>query len=491
MPFRFLLHYAFIFCVALCVFLQNSHGQTKVLSEGKNTGYTNIMDASRNLEVIIIEDIRFEGNQTTKDYIIERELMFAKGDTVYYHELKSLLKQSRDNLINTSLFNFVNFDAFIHDTFPAARVEFTFVERWYLWPLPIFEVAERNLTEFIKSPSFNRTNYGFYLVKENFRGRNERITVLVRAGYRQSYGITYRIPYINAGQTIGISLEAGMNLRNEIEYLTVDNQQLFYSERGSFALRHLNARAELIYRKGIYVEHKWGLRYNHYEFAPMLKELNPHFSPGTNNKAPFFSLLYELKNDRRDFRPYPLAGYYLYFRFKKDGLGIIKNEKTDISAIESSLRKFWEMSDRWHFASGVNAKASFGTYAPYYLQQGLGFGGDVVRGYENFVIDGQHFIVLKNNFKYTLIPNRVRNIGFIRNEKFSLIHYALYMNFFSDIGYVYDGQFFHNNPYSNTYLQGFGVGLDLVTYYDQVFRAEFSSTHHGDMGVFVHLIAPI
>jgi hypothetical protein len=85
----------------------------------------------------------------------------------------------------------------------------------------------------------------------------------------------------------------------------------------------------------------------------------------------------------------------------------------------------------------------------------------------------------------------VNRIGFINNEKFSLIHYALYVNFFADFGYVHDDIFFKDNPYSNNLLAGAGIGLDLVTYYDKVFRTEFSINRQGDTGVYLHLIAPI
>ena len=442
-------------------------------------------------EYIIVQDILLEGNNSTRRHIIQRELLFSPGDTLKRTDIHRIIESSRENLLNTSLFNFVNVSMIFHEAFPLASIKFTFVERWYIWPFPIFEVAERNLQDWLLKPSFARTNYGAYIVKENFRGRMERLSLLVRAGYRQNYSLSYSIPYINNAQRLGIGFSIGLNQRNEVDYATRDNIQLFYSEPDGFALRHFYVNTRLMYRMGIHHTHHLLLEYNHYRFADSLLILNPLFSPGSETFAPFFSIGYEFKNDHRDFRPYPLKGYYFDIRLRRQGLGILSNEKMDLTTAETSMRRFWQLAPRWYYAAGVNAKTSLGNFQPYYLQQGLGFRGDIVRGYENFVIDGQHFAVLKSNLKFALIPSTVSRIRFIENQKFSLIHYALYVNFFTDFGYVHDRYFFKDNPYSNAFLAGAGVGFDLVTYYDKVFRTEFSMTRQGDFGVHLHLIAPI
>jgi outer membrane protein assembly factor BamA len=442
-------------------------------------------------DFIVVEKIELEGNETTKKHIIQREIIFSPGDTILREELAFLLEKSRENLLNTSLFNFVNVSLLLNKAAPIATIRFTFVERWYIWPFPILEVAERNLTDWVMSPSLYRTNYGIYIVKENFRGRMEKVRILARFGYKQTFAFGYTIPYINRSQTLGVSLNLGLNRRNEIDYMTIDNTQLFYTEEGGFALNHFFANAQFFFRKSYHNRHNVSLEYNQYRFADSLLILNPLFSPGSETIAPFFSIGYDFKHDFRDVRAYPLKGHYFDIRLKKQGLGILSNENMDVFTTETSLRKFVPLSANWFYSAGINAKVTFGDFQPYYLQQGLGFKGDIVRGYERFVIDGQHFVVLKNNMKYALIHPRNTRLGFLGNDKFALIHYALYMNFFADMGYARDVYFFRGNPYSNAYLLGGGVGFDLVTYYDKVFRTEFSITRQGDKGFHLHLIAPI
>jgi len=246
----------------------NLFGQSQLANMGSSYRYvpvefeSSFPDNLLQTDYVIIGNIEFEGNDATQQHILTRELTLESGDTIYKSNLPKVLEQSRENLMNTSLFNFVNVSLLFHDLLPLANVKFTFVERWYIWPFPIFEVAERNLNDWALNPSFTRTNYGVYIVKENFRGRMERISLLARAGYRQNYSIGYTVPYLNPSQTMGFSLRVGMNLSNEIDYLTRDNTQLFYSEDGSFALKQYYIQSNLFYRKGIHQTHTFSAHYN-------------------------------------------------------------------------------------------------------------------------------------------------------------------------------------------------------------------------------------
>jgi hypothetical protein len=47
------------------------------------------------------------------------------------------------------------------------------------------------------------------------------------------------------------------------------------------------------------------------------------------------------------------------------------------------------------------------------------------------------------------------------------------------------------NNMSNSFLYGTGVGLDFVTYYDKVFRFEYSVNAKGEGGIFIHFIYPV
>ena len=54
-----------------------------------------------------ISELVIRGNKITRENIILRELAFQKGDTILLSEIDEKIKRSRENLLNTSLFNYV------------------------------------------------------------------------------------------------------------------------------------------------------------------------------------------------------------------------------------------------------------------------------------------------------------------------------------------------------------------------------------------------
>ena len=125
------------------------------------------------------------------------------------------------------------------------------------------------------------------------------------------------------------------------------------------------------------------------------------------------------------------------------------------------------------------------------IRRHWGYENDFVRGYEYYVIDGQDYMLVKNNFKWTILPTVEKNIPFIKTEKFSRIHYTIYMNVFGDFAYVNDNTLNNANLLANRWISGLGVGFDFVTYYDKVFRIEFSRNNKGETGFFLNFVSPI
>jgi hypothetical protein len=127
---------------------------------------------------------------------------------------------------------------------------------------------------------------------------------------------------------------------------------------------------------------------------------------------------------------------------------------------------------------------------PYFLNYGMGYGREFVRGYEYYVVDGQNFGILKTDFKFAIVPQRVSVLKFIPTEKFNKIPWAVYLSLFNDFGYV-SGDAANGNDLQNTIMWGYGAGINLVTYYDIVWRIEYSFNQKGEGGFFVHFMASI
>jgi outer membrane protein assembly factor BamA len=214
------------------------------------------------------------------------------------------------------------------------------------------------------------------------------------------------------------------------------------------------------------------------------------YSPDSLEHVEFFSFYYQFRIDHRDEHYYPLKGYYADLTFTQNGLF---SKTINVPYIELSARRYWQIFNRWYFATGLFAKISLNLDQPYFLQRGLGYGRTYVRGYEYYIIDGQHFALLKNNLKFAILPKKVFVMEFLKSEKFNTVPVALYLNVFTDLGYVYNYSQLSNslNSLQNSLLVGYGAGFDFTTYYDIVMRIEFSMNGFGKPGIYLHFMAPI
>ncbi len=437
-----------------------------------------------------IREIILDGNRLTRDRIIHRELLFQPGDSLPAQKFGRRLEAGRLNLMNTALFNFVETEV-DHSGFPDLVVTYSFVERWNIWPVPVFELDEPNLNQWLEDPSFSKFNYGIRAVATNLTGRNERFQLQAKMGNVQSFNLLLYTPYINRDQTIGLGFRYGMNRTRERAYSTVNNERQFlrldngYVANEYFVAVHTNIRPKL------YNNHRFALGYHYHQYSDTLLTLNPRFGPGGRNEFSFFSASYEFSRDRRDIVAYPLDGFFYKVGVERKGFGLLRDENMDVTSLEAEVQQYIGIAPRWYTAWSAKVKWSEGSTLSYFDQEGLGYLHSLVRGYENYIIDGHRYFVLKSNLKYELIPQQVIQLSFIPSEKFSLIHYALYANFFVDAGFLTDRLFSENNPLSNEWLGGAGFGIDLVTYYDNVLRTEFTMNRHGKGGIFFHMVAPI
>ena len=150
---------------------------------------------------ITITSIAITGNNITKEDIILREVVFSKNSSFSAADLEQKIKESKENLINLKLFNFVEISYTL--TGDKAQLTIDVTERWYFWPYPVFEISERNFNAWWQDfkatnySDFSRLNYGLFLNWENFRGRNELIKLKLRKGFKEHYLIAYEIPYFN------------------------------------------------------------------------------------------------------------------------------------------------------------------------------------------------------------------------------------------------------------------------------------------------------
>jgi hypothetical protein len=99
-------------------------------------------------------------------------------------------------------------------------------------------------------------------------------------------------------------------------------------------------------------------------------------------------------------------------------------------------------------------------------------------------------VIAKYNLKLQLIRPTTKNIPYLKMEQFNKVHYAVYLNVFGDVGYVNNEFPDPTNTMVNTLQFSGGIGIDLVTYYDQVFRIDYAINRIGERAFFFHIETP-
>ncbi len=442
--------------------------------------------------IVVVDYISYEGNKITKQHIIEREMTIAKGDTMSISNFRTHLQKCHENLMNTSLFNFVDMDTILGAKFNDLyyyMVNVKLQERWYIIPQPIFELAERNFNTWWESKDFSLLNYGLFLNWNNFRGRKETISLLIQFGYDQKWGIYYHVPYLNKQKTLGISMSYTHKKQHAISYITQNNKPIRAKLKKQHIAKENKAEISLHYRPNIHISQHLNMAYTEHYFNDTLSKINPSFSDGKTIK--YFHLNYMFKNDHRNYKIYPLKGYYYTINVEKEGLGLFKN-KGNINqlSLQIDARKYWQIKPRWYAAAFFSGRIGTQTRKSYFIGKGLGYRPYFVRGYEYYVIDGLNFVLTKSEVRFALFKQRTTTIPLVSNPKFNKVPWAVYTSAFIDSGFV-PGTIDNNNTLVNDFLLGGGIGINVVTYYDLVFRAELSINKMGETGIFFHFIAPL
>jgi outer membrane protein assembly factor BamA len=443
----------------------------------------------RNDTTFIIDNIYISGNKHTKAKIILREIELKRGDTVYLQQLLNGIKKSKQNLINRSLFNTVNITPKRHD-FNKVDLYVTVTERWYIWPIPILTYADRNINVWWETKDFSHLNYGVNLRIYNFRGRMETLNVILQGGFDKALGFNWQIPYINKKQKWGLEAYAQATFNHSIDYQLQKDKLVYYRQEKAYVKKWYSAKLTATFRPKYYFMHRFTMGYDHYQYADTLLKLNPQFAY-SQPKFSYLSLEYNFKYDFRDYAPYPLHGFYAEADVKQYGLGVFSKE-VNLFRLYLIFDQYIRLHKRWYFAYSLSTQIIPNKYQPYFIQNGLGYDPMGIRGYQLYVVRGNWIGQLRSNFKFAIVPKKSFVLSFIKTEKFNRFFFGLYANVFFDGAYVNDNAVQKNGNFlNNKFLYGTGVGLDFVTFYDIVVRAEYVFNRNREHHFFISFVAPI
>ncbi len=435
--------------------------------------------------LVLIDNIFITGNNKTKAKIILRELSVEKGKRYSINTLDEILQADRNKIYNTKLFNTVEV-GLLELNLEKVDVVVKVTERWYLFPIPLIDIIDRNFNDWWVNHNhdFSRIIYGLSLYHFNMRGMNERMTLTAQFGFSRRYEFEYEFPYIDASQRNGLGFYIRYQEWNNLHYDNIANDRVFL-DSDSLLKTGIFTGINYVRRNSVYTRHHLNLRYNDHNVADTIISLNPNYFGIAGNNQQYFSLRYSLAHDKRDIVAYPLEGYNVTLSIEKIGLGIF--DDVDVTNFQADYSRYIKLKKGFYFSNYSSVYLSRPNSQPYSVVKGLGFRNDVVRGYELYVIHGQHYFVNKTSLKKVLLSGS-KKLNNFPLEQFSHFPYAIYLKTFFDIGYsVNTRQNEGNSQLADELLFGGGMGLDIVTMYDIVVRLEYSFNSIGESAIFFHI----
>ena len=439
---------------------------------------------------IVIKEIHMNGNHRTKDKIILREVEFSVGEQISKHNFESVLKKSKENLLNTSLFNFVEISYHVDTLDLKYVIKINLVERWYILPYASIRSAEENINTWwlYKNPS--HLSVAMTLVDFNFRGRREQLVVKTNIGFDRSFGFSYTMPYINRSKTWGLQVNTSYGNYKEMIVGVKDMEYEFFRDYESTLFQNYSVGFAAIWRPFFRTTQQFNLDLVNADFSKKIIDKNPQIIP--NSKLKYLIFTSKLKIDNRNNRIYPTEGSYADLIFIQKGLNLLPDENTIQTKIEINVRFFQKLHKHLFWASGIQAFIAKQDANTHFFGEELGNYQNELRAYEHYRIPIDEAIICKNNLKFEILPKTVKKIPFIKTESIGKIHYAIYLNTFFDGALIKPNQqrnvLMQRKNLKSNFLYSSGVGLDFVTYYDMVFRFECSRNFEfNEWGFFVHL----
>ncbi|GAA4310612.1 POTRA domain-containing protein [Compostibacter hankyongensis] len=432
---------------------------------------------------IVVRNITVTGNKKTRTPIILRELGIQPGDSLYRDNLRGFLEEKRQQILNTSLFLTVEV-RLEHPEAPESDLTVSVTERWYLFPFPVFSLADRNFNVWWveQHHRLDRINYGVHLHQYNLTGRNDNLTLTVQNGYTHSYGLTYDLPYFDKQLKQGLGLRLLYDQSREVNFVTDSNKQE-YLKADHFVKKEFVAGIYYTYKKAIRLKHQLSLNYHYLSADDSVLQLNPVFFPEARSPQQFLELSYKFSYIGADSWAYPLKGFNLFATLTRRGFGLFGGHIGE-TELQLNTAEYLNPYPKTYLSFGLRGRVQTPSRQPYFIRRsGMGYYEDYLRGLEYYVADADYYGIFKTNLKREVLAFRVRSR--LLPRQFSTIPVRIYVKTYADLGYAHNNMP-GNSVLNNRLLYTWGVGLDIVTFYDLRFRIEYSFNQLGEKGLFLH-----
>ena len=428
---------------------------------------------------IVIRSITIKGNNKTKDYIIQRELPFKIGSTVATDSLASLVSLAQYQIFNTSLFNEAKVESIMVDS-TTADVLIHVKERWYLFPLPYFRWVDRNFSQWWnqQNRSLDRVNYGMNFRQSNFSGNNDRLVIGLITGYTHQAILRYQIPFIDKKLQWGVGAGLQYYTQKEINFTTIADKQVFY--KSDKILRDgFRGNANLTYRPNLFERFniQFGLGEENITSEAFAKA--PNLLPTFSKSMRYADFTLGYSKTKFDYNAYPTKGASTDFSWYQRIA-----DKAPFTSFQFRKILVHPFNQTNFIYAESNSQIKFLANQNYLDQRLLGYGNLQMSGLEYYIVDGNAASIGKLAFHHKLGTITLRNP--VTKKFLQEVKYHFWLKLFTQMGYVYSEKPLNANKLSNTLLRTAGIGVDIISIYDFVFKIDYSVNQLGDKGLYLH-----
>jgi outer membrane protein assembly factor BamA len=462
-------------CFVLAVQL---NAQSNMEQQGQ-TVWSDFIKTGKKANFLYVENISISGNKKTKEQIVLRELFFIKDGLIPKKDLDIQLKQSRQQLMNTTLFVDVQIIPITTDS--TIRIQINLKERWYLFPLPYFRLIDRNFNQWWvqQQRSLERVNYGIKFIQNNTTGRNDNLNIWLISGYTQQVTLRYDVPLFGKKLNQGFNIGLSHGTQKEINISTANDKQQFFKYDQSFIKKQTKIDFTYSYRPRLKKWHSLRISYNDESIADTVFKINPQYFSNHTTQFKYIDFNYRFKYYNADANAYPTNGFLFEGNVYKRGL--------------TQSASLWMLYSRAIYAVPIAKKAflhfeglaqlKFPSNNAFSDQRLFGYGHFQMRGLEYNVIDGMNGAMLKSSIHQQLVKFEIKNP--FPSKTHDRIPFRIYLKTYTDLGYASIANPLPTNTLNNRLLKTWGFGIDIVSIYDFVFKIEYSFNQLNNHGLYL------
>jgi outer membrane protein assembly factor BamA len=445
---------------------------------------------STTLRFLKVEHIHIEGNKKTRQATILREMEFITGDAIPEAGLTATLERNRLRIMNLGIFSNTEISV-VAQTDSTLRLKIAVTEGWYILPVPLLSLADRNFNvwwdEFNRS--FKRVNYGLDWTQLNLTGRADALKAKAQFGYTNRYEIQYRSPSLNRARTLGFETSISYSRAHEVAFNTFDNKLQFLKIPEEWLIEQWYVAGTFSSRPKYFTTQSLTLEYRDTRISDTIATfLNPDYFLNNERRQKHSSAIYGITIDHRDIRPYPLSGWRAIGELRWNGL--LPGDDLHVGRIFAQFDQYFPLAKWLSLETIVKGRFSYPRrQLPWSNNQGLGYGGNFVRGFEYYVVDGLDFGVLRTSWHFRLLSKKFNLGRFMPAKAYRKLPLAIYLALNTDVGFANDPYYSATNPLANRALLGYGPGIDVVAWYDKTIRMEWSWNDLGESGFFLRINA--